>query len=82
MGATDDTSSYTGNTVTITYSMSAGEAGNDDESGTLRVHKDDFALYNIDIKNTVCCSINARIFFLSDLGLSSVKRHRTVKHWH
>ncbi|KAF8900351.1 carbohydrate esterase family 8 protein [Mucidula mucida] len=52
MGATDDTSSYTGNTVTITYSMSAGEAGNDDESGTLRVHKDDFALYNVDIKNT------------------------------
>ena len=52
MGETEDTSDYTGNTVTLTYSLSAGEAGSDDSSGTLRVHKDDFYAYNINIKNT------------------------------
>lgn len=53
MGSTSDTSSYTSNSVTITHSASLGTAGNDDATGTLRVHKDNFALYNVNVKNTV-----------------------------
>ncbi|KAJ4480103.1 putative pectin methylesterase, partial [Lentinula aciculospora] len=52
MGETADTSNYQSNVVTITHSLSATAAGSDDLSGTLRVHKDDFALYNINVKNT------------------------------
>ncbi|KAF8194383.1 pectinesterase [Mycena galopus ATCC 62051] len=51
-GSTTDTTSYTSNSVTITFSDSAAEAGSDDPSGTLRVHKDDFALYNVNVRNT------------------------------
>ncbi|KAJ7480591.1 carbohydrate esterase family 8 protein [Mycena latifolia] len=51
-GSTTDSTSYTANTVTLTHSLSAASAGNDDLSGTLRVHKDNFALYNINVKNT------------------------------
>lgn len=39
--------------MTITHALSAGQAGNDDLTGTLRVHKDNFALYNVNVKNTV-----------------------------
>lgn len=53
MGSTTNTASYTSNAVTITASNSAGTTGSDDLSGTLRVHKDDFALYNVNLKNTV-----------------------------
>ncbi len=53
MGQTSDTSSYASNTVTITYSLSLADADDDDSTGTLRVHKDDFALYNVNVKNTV-----------------------------
>lgn len=52
MGYTEDPGSYTSNQVTITAGESAGTAGSDDASGTLRLHADDIALYNIDIKNT------------------------------
>ncbi|KIK62575.1 carbohydrate esterase family 8 protein [Collybiopsis luxurians FD-317 M1] len=52
MGATSDTSTQTSNQVTITHSASLGTAGSDDLSGTLRVHKDNFALYNVNVKNT------------------------------
>ncbi|KAF8055432.1 pectinesterase [Lyophyllum atratum] len=52
LGSTTDTSSYTANSVTITQSLSAGQAGNDDLTGTLRVHKDNFFLYNVNLKNT------------------------------
>ncbi|SJL16043.1 related to pectinesterase precursor [Armillaria ostoyae] len=52
MGQTSDTSSYASNTVTITYSLSLASADDDDSTGTLRVHKDDFALYNVNVKNT------------------------------
>ncbi|KAF7357367.1 Carbohydrate esterase family 8 protein [Mycena sanguinolenta] len=52
-GSTTDTTSYTSNAVTITFSDSAAaEGGDDDLSGTLRVHKDDFAMYNVNVKNT------------------------------
>ncbi|KAF7345639.1 Pectinesterase [Mycena venus] len=51
-GSTTDTTSYTSNSVTITHSLSAAAAGSDDLSGTFRVHKDNFALYNVNIRNT------------------------------
>lgn len=54
MGETENTATYESNLVTITNSLSATEAGNDDASGTLRVHTTgNFALYNINVKNTV-----------------------------
>ncbi|KAJ7505887.1 putative pectin methylesterase [Mycena galericulata] len=51
-GSTTDSTSYLSNSVTITHSESAAQAGSDDPSGTLRVHKDDFAMYNVNVKNT------------------------------
>ncbi|KAJ7119772.1 pectin methylesterase [Mycena epipterygia] len=51
-GSTTDSTSYTSNSVTITAADSAAAAGSDDPSGTLRVHKDNFALYNVNVKNT------------------------------
>lgn len=69
MGQTSDTSSYTSNTVTITYSSSLGTAGTDDLTGTLRVHKDNFALYNVDVKNTFGeASTNGQALALSAYG--------------
>lgn len=50
-GYTKDVSTYTCNEVIITASMSAQEAGSDDASGTVRIHTNDFNLYNVDIKN-------------------------------
>ncbi|KAJ6461184.1 carbohydrate esterase family 8 protein [Mycena vitilis] len=52
LGSTTDTTSYTSNAVTITHSLSATAAGSDDLSGTFRVHKDNFAMYNVNVKNT------------------------------
>lgn len=52
MGFTPDTSTYLGNTVTIEFGLSAAATGSDDVSGTLRIHKNDFKLYNINVKNT------------------------------
>jgi pectinesterase len=52
MGETEDTSTYESNLVTITFSSSATAAGSDDASGTLQVHQDNFALYNVNVKNT------------------------------
>ncbi|KAJ7230263.1 putative pectin methylesterase [Mycena pura] len=51
-GSTTDTTSYTSNAVTIQFGSSAASAGNDDLSGTLRVHKDNFAMYNVNVRNT------------------------------
>ncbi|KAF8158034.1 carbohydrate esterase family 8 protein [Crassisporium funariophilum] len=51
-GSTTDTSSYLSNTVTIQFGLSALTAGNDDVSGTLRIHKDNFKMYNVNVKNT------------------------------
>ena len=50
-GFTTDASSFTNNRVTISHSASFGTAGSDDLSGTLRVRKDDFSLYNVDVRN-------------------------------
>lgn len=52
LGFTTDMSNYLQNTVTIQFGLSAATAGSDDVSGTLRVHKNDFKLYNINVKNT------------------------------
>jgi len=69
MGATSDVSTYTANEVTITHSASLGTAGSDDLSGTLRVHKDDFALYNINVKNTFGeAAVNGQAIALSAYG--------------
>ena len=51
-GETEDTSDYKGNKVTITHSLDASAAGSNDASGTLRVHSDNVAIYNIDIVNS------------------------------
>jgi len=69
MGATSDTASFASNEVIITHSASLGTAGTDDLSGTLRVHKDDFALYNVDVKNTFGeASTNGQALALSAYG--------------
>ncbi|GAA6029071.1 hypothetical protein JCM8097_001579 [Rhodosporidiobolus ruineniae] len=47
-----DTSTYAANTVTITYGLSADTAGDDDSSGTLRVHANKFSLYNVNAVNS------------------------------
>lgn len=51
-GSTTDTTGYSSNTVTITHSESAGQAGGDPASATLIVNKADFKLYNVNLKNT------------------------------
>ncbi|KAK7044891.1 carbohydrate esterase family 8 protein [Favolaschia claudopus] len=51
-GYTTDTSTYTGNQAIITAGVPASTAGSDDASGTLRVHKNDFKMYNVNVKNT------------------------------
>lgn len=44
--------SYVLNTVTIEFGLSSVKAGGDEPSGTLRIHKDDFKMYNVNVKNT------------------------------
>ncbi|KAJ7483581.1 putative pectin methylesterase [Mycena latifolia] len=66
LGSTTDTTSYTSNSVTITHSLSAAAAGSDDLSGTLRVHKDNFAMYNVNVRNTF--GIGSQALALSSYG--------------
>lgn len=40
------------NQVTIQVAVPASTAGSDDASGTLRIHKDYFKMYNVNVKNT------------------------------
>ncbi|KAJ6557884.1 carbohydrate esterase family 8 protein [Mycena capillaripes] len=51
-GYTTDTTTYTGNQAIITAGVPASTAGSDDASGTLRIHKNDFKMYNVHVKNT------------------------------
>jgi len=51
-GYTTDTSSYSGNEVTITAGFSQDDGLTDDETGTLRVHADGVKLYNINVANS------------------------------
>lgn len=38
--------------MTIQAGVTAATAGSNDASGTLRIHKNDFKLYNVNVKNT------------------------------
>ncbi|KAF7320081.1 Pectinesterase [Mycena kentingensis (nom. inval.)] len=58
-GFTQDTSTYTGNQVNIVAAGNATAAGSDDASGTLRIHKNDFKLYNVNVKNTLGAGVQA-----------------------
>lgn len=52
-GETEDTSDYSGNTVSIEHSSSlASGASSDETTGTVIVESENVAIYNIDIKNT------------------------------
>ncbi|KAF8158033.1 pectinesterase [Crassisporium funariophilum] len=51
-GYTSDTSGYAGNQVNIQAGVPASTAGSNDASGTLRIHKNDFKMYNVNVKNT------------------------------
>ncbi|KAJ7487883.1 pectinesterase [Mycena latifolia] len=52
MGYTHDTQSYTANSVCIAFNLSQGQVGGGDVSATLRIDKNNFSLYNIDVVNT------------------------------
>ncbi|KAJ3039110.1 hypothetical protein HDV00_012601 [Rhizophlyctis rosea] len=51
-GYTTNTADYASNQVTITFNKGAQDAGGNDQSGTLRVAKSNFAMYNVNVKNT------------------------------
>ncbi|WYZ43734.1 hypothetical protein EsH8_VII_000170 [Colletotrichum jinshuiense] len=51
-GYTADTSSYSGNKVTITAKKSQADGLDNDGSATLRVKAKDFKLYNVNVANT------------------------------
>ncbi|KAJ6453544.1 pectinesterase [Mycena sanguinolenta] len=51
-GYTTDTTTYTSNQAILTAGVSAATAGSDDASGTLRIHKNNFQMYNVNVKNT------------------------------
>lgn len=65
------TSSYTSNTVTITYNGSKASQGSDDASGTLRVHGNGFSLYNVKVVNTY--GIGSQALALSASGTEQVR---------
>lgn len=50
-GETADSSSYNGNTVTVTHTTTSTEAGSLVASATVNVAMDDFAMYNINVVN-------------------------------
>lgn len=56
--------------VTLTYGASAASAGNDDASGTLRVHANNFKLYNINVVNSY--GIGSQALALSAYGTEQV----------
>lgn len=51
-GYTTDTTTYKSNQVNIQAGVPASQAGSNDASATLRVHKNDFKMYNVNVKNT------------------------------
>ncbi|KIK64053.1 carbohydrate esterase family 8 protein [Collybiopsis luxurians FD-317 M1] len=51
-GYTTDTTTYTSNQATIAFNSPANVAGSDDASGTLRIHKNNFSMYNVNVRNT------------------------------
>ncbi|KAJ5669352.1 hypothetical protein N7462_010422 [Penicillium macrosclerotiorum] len=51
-GQTEDDTTYSSNTVTITYDLSLADASDDDETATLRNYAAKSSIYNINVKNT------------------------------
>ncbi|GLI77087.1 pectinesterase 1 [Penicillium ochrochloron] len=51
-GQTEDDTSYSSNTVTITYGLSLASVSDDDETATLRNYAAKSRVYNINVKNT------------------------------
>ncbi|KAI9158086.1 Pectinesterase [Paramyrothecium foliicola] len=51
-GYTTDTTSYQQNKAIITFNKDAASAGNNDKSGTLRVHSANTKVYNINVVNS------------------------------
>ncbi|KAI0197754.1 carbohydrate esterase family 8 protein [Astrocystis sublimbata] len=51
-GYTTDSTSYANNKATITFNLPASTAGNNDKSGTLRVHAANAKIYNLNIVNS------------------------------
>ncbi|KAJ7060878.1 pectinesterase [Mycena amicta] len=70
-GYTTDTTTYTGNQANIVAAGNATAAGSDDASGTMRIHKDNFAMYNVNVKNTLGAGVQAIAFsqYGSHVGL-------------
>jgi pectinesterase len=52
IGASSSPNSYQGNKVTITDNKSQDKGLNNDQTGTLRAHGDNFKLYNVNLVNT------------------------------
>lgn len=61
-GYTIDTRTHLANRATISYDLSAKQAGSNDLSGTVRVRKNDFSIYNVNIKNTFGAGTQAVAF--------------------
>ncbi|KAH6889473.1 pectin lyase fold/virulence factor [Thelonectria olida] len=51
-GYTEDDQDYSKNEVTLTHSLGADEAGNNDSSGTLRAKNDGLKVYNVNVVNS------------------------------
>jgi pectinesterase len=67
---TQSTLSYNSNTVSIKYNGAKATKGNDDASGTLRVHANSFAMYNVNVTNTY--GIGSQALALSAYGTQQV----------
>ncbi|KAJ7274882.1 carbohydrate esterase family 8 protein [Mycena rebaudengoi] len=52
LGYTDDVFNYSANRVRISFNLSQSQVGGGDLSATLRVNKNNFSLYNVDVVNT------------------------------
>jgi pectinesterase len=57
-GYTTDDTSYAANGATLTFNKDAASAGNNDASGTLRVHAENVKVYNLDVVNSCKCWVN------------------------
>ncbi|THU83649.1 pectinesterase [Dendrothele bispora CBS 962.96] len=51
-GYTQDTTTYTANQVNLQFNAARTTSASNDATGTLRVHKDNFRMYNVNVKNT------------------------------
>ncbi|KAH9480342.1 putative pectinesterase A [Psilocybe cubensis] len=66
LGYTMDTSNFAANQVVIEAGVPASVAGSDDASGTLRIHKDNFSMYNVNVTNTF--GIGSQAIAISQYG--------------